>query len=362
MKILVTGAAGFIGSRLAYQLIQEGHDVVGIDNLNDYYDPNLKYARLNHFFRICIDDQWPVVTTVPKTCASEELIKYPDMPWEHNMASISANTNFKFYRLDITDLESLKNLFHSENFDKVINLAAQAGVRYSIKNPLAYVNTNVVGFTNILECCRLFNIKHLIYASSSSVYGGNTKTPFEETDRVDNPVSLYAATKKSNELFACVYSNIHQMNITGLRFFTVYGPWGRPDMAPMLFAKAILKGQPINVFNNGNLSRDFTYIDDIVVGITKILSANHKDKSSLNEIYNIGHGEPVKLMDFIHILQENIGRKAELNMQPMQPGDVNTTYADTKKLEFVYGYHPTTSLSEGITMFVKWYKSFYKIK
>jgi len=359
MKILVTGAAGFIGSKLASQLVMEGHDVIGIDNLNDYYDPNLKYARLSYFFGINNPGTWPTAFSIPKTGNQNDIVYYPDMPWLTELSGNCDNTHFRFFRVDICNLDSLNRLFETERFDRVVNLAAQAGVRYSIENPLAYIETNVLGFTNILECCRKFRIKHLIYASSSSVYGGNMKTPFEETDRVDNPVSLYAATKKSDELFASVYSKIYGLKTTGLRFFTVYGPWGRPDMAPMLFSKAILNNKPINVFNNGNLSRDFTYIDDIVEGIVEII----KDDSEIlsNEVYNIGHGEPVELMDFISTIERNIGIKAQMNMMPMQPGDVSITYADTKKLKEKYGYRPMTSLSEGIRQFIDWYKEFYTI-
>lgn len=362
MKILVTGAAGFIGSNLASQLLKNGHEVVGIDNLNDYYDPNLKYARLKHFYGIEFTEDWPVKNSIPKTGQNTTAVNYPDMPTGQVLTSDIYEFKFKFVRLDITDLELLMQLFESEKFDKVVHLAAQAGVRYSIENPLAYAQTNVVGFTNILECCRAFNIKHLIYASSSSVYGGNTKTPFEEDDRIDSPVSLYAATKISNELFAKVYNSIYGLNVTGLRFFTVYGPWGRPDMAPMLFARAMFNGDPIKVFNNGNLSRDFTYIDDIVSGIMKVVETDCADTKTISEIYNIGRGEPVKLMDFISAVERNIGRKAELDMMPMQRGDVNTTYADTRKLKEKYGYQPTTSLEEGIQQFIQWYKTFFSVK
>lgn len=361
MKILVTGAAGFIGSILAYQLTKVGHSVVGIDNLNDYYDPNLKYSRLRYFFGIVPDKSWAVSSSVPKTGGVKEPLTYPDMPWGTNLASASTKFDFRFFRLDITDYESLRLLFETERFEKVINLAAQAGVRYSIENPKAYIDSNVIGFTNVLECCKTYHVNHLIYASSSSVYGGNTKTPFEETDRVDNPISLYAATKKSNELFANVYFHLYGMNVTGLRFFTVYGPWGRPDMAPMLFAKSILNDKPINVFNNGNLARDFTFIDDIVTGILKVISSSSEEKAPINEVYNIGHGESVKLMDFINEIENNIGKKAQMNMLPMQPGDVNITYADTSKLKERYGYQPTTSLSDGIKLFIDWYKSFYNV-
>lgn len=355
MKILVTGAAGFIGSKLAFELIKEGHDIVGIDSINDYYNPNLKYARLRHFFNIETDESWSRSASKPKTGTSDLMVEYPEMPWGKEICGNPVNVKFRFFRLDITDIEALRQLFVQENFDKVVNLAAQAGVRYSIENPLTYVKTNVLGFANILECCRQYGVSHLIYASSSSVYGGNRKTPFEESDRVDTPVSLYAATKKSDELLASVYSKIYGLNVTGLRFFTVYGPWGRPDMAPMLFANAILADKPINVFNNGNLSRDFTFIDDIVEGIIKVID---DEDVTANEVYNIGHGAPVKLMDFINTIESKIGKCAKMNMLPMQMGDVCITYADTRKLKEKYGFHPSTSLSNGIETFINWFKTY----
>ena len=267
---------------------------------------------------------------------------------------------YRFVRMDITDKESIHNLFKEEQFDAVMNLAAQAGVRYSIENPYAYVQSNVVGFINLLEAARYNGIKHFVYASSSSVYGGNTKTPFSEEDRVDNQVSIYAATKKSNELMAHVYSKLYKLPTTGLRFFTVYGPWGRPDMAPMLFAKAILAGQPIKVFNNGNLSRDFTYIDDIVEGVVRIID-KIPEKEVPAEVYNIGCGHPVQLMDFIHTLEDCLGKKAQMEMLPMQKGDVYTTYADTSMLEKEIGYKGKVLLLEGIDKFVKWYNLYYHL-
>lgn len=320
MKILVTGAAGFIGMHLSKRLLHRGDVVVGLDNINDYYPQELKYARLKE---------------------------------------LECEENFKFIKGDIANREMLPELFATEKFDVVVNLAAQAGVRYSIENPFAYIDANLVGFANILECCRHYPVKHLVYASSSSVYGGNTKTPFSEDDKVDNPVSLYAATKKANELMASCYSKLYAIPATGLRFFTVYGSWGRPDMAPMLFAKAISNGQPIKVFNNGDMMRDFTYVDDIVEGIVRVVDnapAEDADKRRA-AVYNIGCSNPVKLMDFISTIENAIGRPAEKIMLPMQPGDVYQTYADTSKLEKVMGYKPTTTLKEGIGEFIKWYKS-----
>lgn len=305
---------------LSKRLLHRGDVVVGLDNINDYYPQELKYARLKE---------------------------------------LECEENFKFIKGDIADCEMLPELFAAEKFDVVVNLAAQAGVRYSIENPFAYIDANLVGFANILECCRHYPVKHLVYASSSSVYGGNTKTPFSEDDKVDNPVSLYAATKKANELMASCYSKLYAIPATGLRFFTVYGPWGRPDMAPMLFAKAISNGQPIKVFNNGDMMRDFTYVDDIVEGIVRVVDnapAEDADKRRA-AVYNIGCSNPVKLMDFISTIENAIGRPAEKIMLPMQPGDVYQTYADTSKLEKVMGYKPTTTLKEGIGEFIKWYKS-----
>ena len=260
--------------------------------------------------------------------------------------------------MDIEDRMRLQQLFSREGFDVVVNLAAQAGVRYSIENPYAYVQSNVVGFLNLLECVRQYPVKHFVYASSSSVYGGNTKVPFSEDDRVDNQVSIYAATKRSNELMANVYHKLYGIKSTGLRFFTVYGPWGRPDMAPMLFAKAILAGEPIKVFNNGNLSRDFTYIDDIIDGVTQVIDKT-EERTSAAEIYNIGCGHPVPLMDFIHTLEDALGRKAQMQMLPMQKGDVYTTYADTTKLATYCGYDARFSLKEGIGLFMDWYRRYY---
>ena len=313
MKILVTGAAGFIGYHLSQRLLGRGDEVVGIDNLNDYYPVVLKEARLQEI----------------------------------------TDPAFRFVKMDIADREALPKLFEAEKFDAVVNLAAQAGVRYSIENPWAYVDSNLVGFVNILECCRHYPVRHLVYASSSSVYGGNEKTPFSEEDKVDNPVSLYAATKKSNELMASCYCKLYGIRATGLRFFTVYGPWGRPDMSPMLFASAISEGRPIKVFNHGDMMRDFTYIDDIIEGVVRVL-----DKApAMHEVYNIGCSSPVKLMDFISEIEGALGRPAEKIMLPMQPGDVYQTYADTSKLERDMGYKPGITLHEGIGHFIDWYKS-----
>lgn len=314
MKVLVTGAAGFIGFHLSRRLLDRGDEVVGIDNLNDYYPVVLKEARL---------------------------------------AELSPYEKFRFIRMDISDREALPALFGEEKFDCVVNLAAQAGVRYSIENPWAYVDSNLVGFVNILECCRHFPVGHLVYASSSSVYGGNEKTPFSEEDKVDSHVSLYAATKKADELMAACYSKLYGIPATGLRFFTVYGPWGRPDMSPVLFASAIMEGRPIKVFNNGDMMRDFTYIDDIIEGVVRVM-----DKApSGSEVYNIGCSRPVRLMDFISEIETACGRPAEKIMMPMQPGDVYQTYADTSKLERDFGYRPGVTLHEGISKFIDWYKS-----
>lgn len=287
MKILVTGAAGFIGYHLVVKLLERGDDVIGIDNINDYYSVDLKYARLS------------------MTGISESDIDYG------KDISSTQYTHYKFIKCDLVDKSLLSSVFSKENIDVVVNLAAQAGVRYSIENPYAYIESNIVGFANILECCRHNNIKHLVYASSSSVYGGNTKVPFSEDDIVDNPVSLYAATKKSNELMASCYSKLYDIPATGLRFFTVYGPWGRPDMAPMLFAKAMVSGNPIKVFNNGNMMRDFTYIDDIVEGTLRVIDRIPEPAvdNRRHTVYNIGCSDPVKLMDFILILEEAIGKK-----------------------------------------------------
>lgn len=333
MKILVTGAAGFIGFHLVRKLMERNDEVIGIDNINDYYSVGLKYARLK------------------ESGITEDKIV------QGRIVQSDIYANYRFVRVDMQDRSTLNRLFAEEKFDIVVNLAAQAGVRYSIENPHAYIDSNIVGFINLLEAVRNFPVKHFVYASSSSVYGGNAKTPFAESDNVDNPVSLYAATKKANELMAHVYSKLYKIPTTGLRFFTVYGPWGRPDMAPMLFAKAILAGEPIKVFNNGNLSRDFTYIDDIVEGLVRVIDHVPNDEIPA-EIFNIGCGHPVPLMDFIHTLEDKLERKAEMRMLPMQPGDVYITYADTSKLAESMGYKPKVSLEKGIIEFVEWYKRY----
>jgi UDP-glucuronate 4-epimerase len=332
-QILITGSAGFIGFHLSKQLLSSEYEIIGIDNLNNYYDINLKQARLN-------------------------ILK-------------KAN-NFKFYQLDLAHKKDLENLFKEHNFEVVINLAAQAGVRYSLTNPSAYVDSNLVGFVNLLESCRHSQIKHLIFASSSSVYGANTKIPFSTQDNVDHPISLYAATKKANELIAHSYSHLYNLPTTGLRFFTVYGPWGRPDMAYFIFTKNILENQPINVFNYGKMQRDFTYIDDIVEGIVRVIdktpqpnpnwTGNNPDPSSSKapyKIYNIGNNQPVELITFIEQIEHCLGKKAIKNKLPMQPGDVPITYADIDDLFTDIGFKPSTSLEVGISKFVNWYREFY---
>jgi UDP-glucuronate 4-epimerase len=326
MKYLVTGAAGFIGNFVAERLCKEGHEVIGLDNLNDYYDPNLKLARLKR-------------------------IEHLD--------------NFNFVKMDLADREGIVKLFATEKFERVIHLAAQAGVRYSIENPMAYIDSNLVGFATILEGCRHNNVKHLVYASSSSVYGANKKIPFSTDDRVDHPVSLYAATKKSNELMAHTYSHLYDLPTTGLRFFTVYGPWGRPDMAPFLFTDAIDNDRTINVFNNGKMQRDFTYIDDIVEGIIRIqdviLSKDNvktsKEGSPLYKIYNIGNNQPVELEKFITCIENALDKKAVKNYMPMQDGDVVRTFADVTALENVIKFKPETDLQQGINEFVSWFSN-----
>ena len=316
MKYLVTGAAGFIGSKLMFSLAKRGDDVIGVDNFNDYYDVRLKYARVREF-------------------------------------------GLNVTNLDIADKSALDKLFEEEHFDKVVNLAAQAGVRYSITHPYDYLNSNLTGFLNILEACRNNKVKHLVYASSSSVYGLNSEVPYSEKDKVDAPVSLYAATKHSNELMAHAYCKLYGISMTGLRYFTVYGPWGRPDMAPMLFASAIRNGNTIKVFNHGDMIRDFTYIDDIVDGTIRCID----QEPYLNEnglpyrVYNIGCSSPVKLMDFISTLEKAMGREADKEYLPMQPGDVYQTFADTSLLESETGYRPHVSIQDGVAQFVSWYNS-----
>jgi len=353
MKILVTGTAGFIGFHLVNQLVKQDIEVVGIDNINDYYSPELKFARLN-----------------------EAGISKKASEWNQKISS-SKFPNYSFVRMNLEDRKQIDQLFQNEKFDMVCNLAAQAGVRYSIENPNAYIDSNIVGFINILEACRHNNIEHLIYASSSSVYGNSIKMPLSVDDRVDNPVSLYAATKKSNELMAHTYTHLYGIPTTGLRFFTVYGPWGRPDMAYFSFTKNILEGTPIKVFNHGDLYRDFTYIDDIVDGIIRIIVKDPAKLASLNKegyskgevvkepnpvykLYNIGNSTPVKLMDFIETIEKALGKKAIKEFHDMQPGDVYKTFADVSALEKDFGYMPDTPLEKGIDEFVKWYKSYFK--
>ncbi len=335
MRVLVTGASGFIGSALSICLLDKGHDVVGIDNNSNYYDPKLKIARIK---------------------------RHLDHP------------SYKHIQLDIEDKNLIESLFKSNQFEAVVNLAAQPGVRYSIENPLAYINTNIVGFTNILECCRYHNVKHLVYASSSSVYGANTKIPFSVHDNVDHPVSLYAASKKANELMAHAYSHLYGLPTTGLRFFTVYGPWDRPDMALQKFTKSILAGKKIQVFNYGKHLRDFTYIDDIVEGIVRVLNkpatpnqkwdSNNPDPGSSSapwRIYNIGNNSPVKLLHYIEAIENALKIKAKKEFLPIQPGDVTDTFADVSDLVDEFDYKPSTNINEGVSKFVKWYMNYYKV-
>ena len=349
MKILVTGTAGFIGHALTKKLLARGDEVIGLDNINDYYDVNLKYGRLNEL-------------GIEKEKIEEK---------EFTISSIYPK--HKFIKLDLADSEGMAKVFELEEFDAVCHLAAQAGVRYSLENPHAYIQSNVVGFMNILEGCRHNKVKNLAYASSSSVYGLNKSQPFKTSDPTEHPVSLYAATKKSNEMMAHTYSHLYNIQTTGLRFFTVYGPWGRPDMAPMLFTNAILNDRPIKVFNHGNMSRDFTYIDDIVEGLIKVIDNPAMSNENWNpikpeidsssapyKIYNIGNNQPVSLMNFIGIIEQNLGKIAEKNMLPMQDGDVESTYADIEGLMHDFDYKSNTSLNEGIANFLKWYETFYR--
>jgi UDP-glucuronate 4-epimerase len=335
VKVLVTGAAGFIGFHLSQHLLDRGDEVIGLDNLNDYYDVLLKKDRL---------------------------------------AQLQARPGFSFYKLDLADREGMAQLFAEHRFERVVNLAAQAGVRYSLKNPHVYADSNLVGFINILEGCRHSGVEHLVFASSSSVYGANTKIPFSVSDNVDHQVSLYAATKKANELMAHTYSHLYGLPTTGLRFFTVYGPWGRPDMAYFLFTKAILAGQPIDVFNYGKMQRDFTYIDDVIEGVIRVLERVPQPSSTRSEteldpgnstapykIYNIGNNQPNDLMHFIEVLEDCLGIKAKKNLLPMQPGDIPVTYADVDALIEDVGFKPNTPIDLGIEQFVKWYRSYYRI-
>jgi UDP-glucuronate 4-epimerase len=335
MKILVTGAAGFIGFHTVMHFAEKGNWVVGIDNINNYYDVELKYARL------------------AENGIKKELIK------NHQSVQSTVSPNYSFIKADIQDKVFIDKLFANEHFDVVCHLAAQAGVRHSIDNPYAYINSNIIGFMNILEACRFYPVKHLVYASSSSVYGLNKKVPYSESDKADSPVSLYAATKKSNELMAHAYSKLYNIPTTGLRFFTVYGPWGRPDMAPYLFMNSIVNQIPINVFNNGNLSRDFTYIDDIIDGLSAIIDQAPTDEIPY-KIYNIGGGKPVQLLDFIATIENVTGKTAIKRMVEMQPGDVFQTYADTTALEQELHYKPHISVREGISNLYNWYLYYTK--
>jgi len=350
MKILVTGTAGFIGFHLASRLVERGDEVVGLDSINDYYDVGLKFARL-----------------------AECGIHGESAEWGRIIGS-GRYDNYRFVRMKLEDRDGLQKLFEAERFDKVVNLAAQAGVRYSLINPYAYVDSNIIGFINILECCRNNGIKHLAYASSSSVYGLNESMPFSTSDSVDHPISLYAASKKSNELMAHAYSHLFGLPTTGLRFFTVYGPWGRPDMALFIFTKAILEGKPINVFNNGEMKRDFTYIDDIVSGIVAVLdhppagnplwsglSPDPASSKAPYRVYNIGNSSPVFLMDFIKEIEKNLGKKAILNFMPMQSGDVPATWADVEALANDFGYEARTKVPQGIAKFIAWYRAYFGI-
>jgi UDP-glucuronate 4-epimerase len=351
MKILITGTAGFIGFHLANKLIARGDEVIGIDSINNYYDVNLKYSRLKvaginnesiSYNKVVISDKFP---------------------------------NYRFIQLNLEDKEGIDKLFADYRFDKVCNLAAQAGVRYSIENPSVYAQSNIVGFLNILEACRHNKIEHLVYASSSSVYGLNEVMPFSTCHNVDHPISLYAASKKSNELMAHTYSYLYNLPTTGLRFFTVYGPWGRPDMALFLFTKAMIEGKPIDVFNNGDMQRDFTYIDDIVEGILRVIdnipqgdinwsgqNPNPAASVAPYKLYNIGNSNPVKLLDFVDAIETALGRKAKKNFLPLQPGDVPSTWADVEDLVKNIDYKPSVKVSEGIQKFIEWYKVYYGVK
>ena len=345
MKVLITGTAGFIGFHLTERLLREGHAVIGVDQVNDYYDVNLKKDRL----------------------------AFSGIDWNvepQKGIRSSKHKQYVFYKASLEDKSAIYSIFQKEQPDAVCNLAAQAGVRYSLKNPDAYIQSNIIGFQNIIEACRQYGVDNLCYASSSSVYGGNENLPFSTKDRVDSPISLYAATKKSNELVAHTYAHLFGIRTTGLRFFTVYGPWGRPDMALFLFAEALRKGEPIKVFNHGHMLRDFTYVDDIVTGVVNVILNPAKkptEKSEWNptqapyKIYNIGNNNPVKLMDFIQAIEEAFGKKFQMKMMDLQPGDVPSTYADVDDLVYDFDYKPNTSIQTGIEQFISWYKAYYKV-
>jgi UDP-glucuronate 4-epimerase len=350
MKFLITGTAGFIGFHLAKKILERGDEVIGLDNINDYYDVNLKFSRLE-------------TTGIDRNAAAE---------W-HTKVSSTVYPSYSFVRMNLEDKEQLMDLFKTEKFDVVVNLAAQAGVRYSLTNPDAYIDANIVGFLNILEACRHHPVKHLVYASSSSVYGANTKMPFSIHHNVDHPVSLYATSKKANELMAHTYSHLFNIPTTGLRFFTVYGPWGRPDMALFLFTEAILKDEPIDVFNEGKMKRDFTYVDDIVEGVVRVAdrpAAKNEEWSSTEpdpgtsyapyRVYNIGNSNPVLLMDFVEAIEKKIGKEAKKNLLPLQPGDVPASHADVEDLTRDTGYRPDTPIQKGIDAFIEWYREYYK--
>ena len=322
VSILVTGIAGFIGSHVARVLLERGEQIIGIDNFSDYYDVNLKKNRL-------------------------KVLENFD--------------NFTFHNVDISNIVSVENIYKKYDFNKVCHLAAQAGVRYSLEAPMEYINTNIVGHTNILECCRNYNVKNIVYASSSSVYGGNTKVPFSVKDRVDNPVSLYAATKRADELISYTYHHLYDLNTIGLRFFTVYGPWGRPDMATWIFTKKIINKEPIDVYNNGNMERDFTYIDDIVAGTISVLDSINKEGLKLSKVYNIGNNKPENLLSFISVIENYLNIKAIKIFKPMQPGDVMKTYADISDIKNDFNFLPITSIKEGIPKFIDWYKLYHKL-
>jgi UDP-glucuronate 4-epimerase len=333
VKVLVTGIAGFIGFHVAKRLLSEGYYVVGIDNLNDYYEVQLKKDRLKELGVIESNQTWE-----------------------------SSNSGLSFIKMDLQEKDALLNLFSENSFDYVIHLAAQAGVRYSLSEPQRYIDSNITGFLNILECCRLNPVKHLIFASSSSVYGSNTKIPFSESDRTDTPISMYAATKKANELMAHTYSHLFKVPCTGLRFFTVYGPWGRPDMAMYLFTSAIMKGEAIDIFNHGEMSRDFTYVDDVVESVLRLMLKPNKDAIPSMNIFNVGRNEPQRITEFISEIENQTNKKASKNFVALQPGDVVETYADSVSLFKYVHYQPTVSIKEGVSKFVQWFKSYYEVK